>query len=58
MMEMDDDILRSLAPLQLESFSVKELEEYIKKLQERILLVQNLIAKKQRHHQTVDKLFK
>jgi len=57
-MEMDDDILRSLAPLQLESFSVKELEEYIKKLQERILLVQNLIAKKQRHHQTVDKLFK
>jgi uncharacterized small protein (DUF1192 family) len=55
---MDDDILRPLAPLQLESLSVKELEEYIKKFQEGIVLIQNLIAKKQRHHQTVDKLFK
>lgn len=55
---MEDDILTRTTVLQLERFSVKELEEYVRKLQERIILVEKLIADKLQHHQTVSKLFK
>ena len=54
---MEDEILSSSLPIMIETWSVQELENYIKKLEERKQFVMALIVKKKQHQQLADQFF-